>query len=44
MSTEAYIAVAWIVTMAVLAAYSYWVIRRGKELSAQVPEEERRWM
>lgn len=44
MSTDAYIAIAWIVTMVVLAVYSLWIVRRGKELSSRVPEEERRWM
>jgi hypothetical protein len=44
MSTGGYIALAWIVTMVVVAAYSYWVIRRGRELSSRVPEEDRRWM
>ena len=44
MSTNAYIATAWIVTMLVIGLYSIWIIRRGKELSSRVPEEERRWM
>ena len=44
MSTTGYIATAWIVTMVVLAAYSWWIIRRGRELSKRVPEDERRWM
>ena len=44
MSTEVYIALAWIVTMVVVASYSFWVIRRGRDLSTRVPEEDRRWM
>jgi len=44
MSTNFYIAVAWIVTFVSLALYSLWVIRRGRELSRRVPEEQRRWM
>jgi hypothetical protein len=43
-STGGYIAVAWLVTFAVVAAYAMWVLRRGRELSARVPEAERRWM
>jgi hypothetical protein len=44
MSTNGYIAVAWIVTFAVLALYATWMVRRGRDLSRQVPEEDRRWM
>ncbi len=44
MSTNTYIAIAWIVTLTAIALYSLWVIRRGREVSAEVPEEERRWM
>lgn len=44
MSTNGYIAVAWIVTFAVLSLYALWMVRRGRELSRQVPEEDRRWM
>ena len=44
MSTTGYIATAWIVTMVVIVIYSGWIIRRGRELSARVPEEDRRWM
>ncbi len=44
MSTDMYIAVAWIVTLLVLAAYAAWILRRGRALSDQVPEERRRWM
>lgn len=44
--TEAsfYIGAAWIVTFSSVAVYAAWVIRRGKQLSKQVPPEDRRWM
>lgn len=44
MSTTFYIATAWIVTLGAVALYALWVIRRGRELSEKVPEEQRRWM
>jgi heme exporter protein CcmD len=44
MSTNAYIAIAWAVTFAVIALYAAWIVRRGRELSRRVPEEDRRWM
>ncbi len=44
MSTGTYIAIAWTVTMVVVALYSLWIIKRGRELSAEVPEDQRRWM
>jgi hypothetical protein len=44
MSTGGYIALAWIVTFVAIGAYSAWVLRRGRDLSQRVPEEERRWM
>ncbi len=39
-----YIAAAWIVTFVSVGIYAAWVIKRGRELSEQVPEEDRRWM
>lgn len=44
MSTTFYISVAWAVTLGVPALYALWLIRRGRELSSRVPEEQRRWM
>lgn len=44
MSTNGYIAVAWLVTFLTIAVYALWVLRRGRELSRRVPEDERRWM
>lgn len=44
MSTTFYIATAWIVTFGTVALYALWVIRKGRELSSRVPEEQRRWM
>jgi O-antigen/teichoic acid export membrane protein len=39
-----YIAAAWIVTFTSVAVYALWVIKRGRDLSRQVPEDRRRWM
>ena len=39
-----YITVAWVVTFSVLGLYSAWILRRGRELSRDVPEDQRRWM
>lgn len=44
MSTWGYVALAWIVTFAVVGAYAAHLVRRGRELSKRVPEEDRRWM
>lgn len=44
MSTDAYIATAWISTFAATGLYALWVIRRGRKLSRVVPPEDRRWM
>ena len=44
MSTWGYVALAWIVTFAVVGAYAAHLVRRGRELSKSVPEEDRRWM
>ena len=44
MSTNGYIALAWIVTLAVIVLYAAWMLRRGRAVSRQVPEERRRWM
>jgi hypothetical protein len=43
-STTAYIAIAWISTIGVVAGYAFAVIRRGRALSRSVPPERRRWM
>ncbi len=43
-TTTFYIAAAWTVTFTSVAAYSVWVIKRGRDLSKEVPEEQRRWM
>ncbi len=44
MSVTFYIITAWVVTIGAIALYALWLVRRGRELSAQVPEESRRWM
>ena len=42
--TTFYIATAWIVTIGAVALYAVWLMRRGRTLAEQVPEEQRRWM
>ena len=42
--TTFHIATAWIVTIGAVALYAVWLMRRGRTLSEQVPEEQRRWM
>lgn len=44
MSTDFYIGTAWVVTLGVPALYALWLLRKGRELSSRVPEEQRRWM
>lgn len=44
MGVWGYVTAAWVVTFAVIALYSAWVLRRGRELSKDVPEDQRRWM
>ncbi len=44
MSTNGYIALAWIVTFGSVGGYAGHVIRRGRQLSKFVPAERRRWM
>lgn len=39
-----YVGVTWGATAAVVGGYAYWVLRRGRELSKRVPEDQRRWM
>lgn len=44
MSATAYIVAAWVGTFGAVALYAWSLLRRGRRLSRQVPEEERRWM
>lgn len=44
MSNNVYIALAWIVTFGAVGGYAFWVLRRGRALSRQVPAAQRRWM
>lgn len=44
MSTNAYIALAWVATFLSVGLYAASVIRRGRALSRRVPPEDRRWM
>ncbi len=44
MSDVGYVAVGYGVTGAMLAAYAWRVLTRGRRLSLLVPKERRRWM
>lgn len=44
MSTNFYIALAWIITFGAVGGYGVSVIVRGRKLSRVVPPEHRRWM
>lgn len=33
----------WGATVVATGAYAFWVLRRGRKLTGQVPEERRRW-
>ena len=42
--THAYhVALGWSIVLVVLAAYSLYVVRRGRALAERVPPEQRRW-
>jgi hypothetical protein len=43
-SDWSYVIAGWVLVLGSLAAYALWVIVRGRNLSRQVPPEERRWM
>jgi len=44
MSDWGYVIAGWVLVFGGLAVYAAWVIVRGRNLSRQVPPEERRWM
>ncbi len=39
-----FVIVGYVVVLAALAAYAYAVVRRGRRLSQQVPEDKRRYL
>lgn len=43
MSAVGHVALGWAFSGVVLAAYAWRVLRRGRRLSAVVPEDRRRW-
>lgn len=43
MTHAGYLAVGWTIPLAVLGAYAARLVRRGRDLSAQVSPEDRRW-
>jgi hypothetical protein len=43
MTHAGYVAAGWIGTAALLGAYAWLLVRRGRKLSRQVPASERRW-
>lgn len=34
----------YLITFGLIAAYAVWVVQRGRRLSAELPEEERRFL
>ena len=38
-----HVALGWGIVLAVLAAYSLYLVRRGRTLAERVPPEQRRW-
>lgn len=44
MSTNGYIALAWVATFLSVGLYAASVIRKGRQLSREVAPEDRRWM
>jgi hypothetical protein len=43
MQDAGYVAAGWLLTLAAVGAYALHVLQRGRQLSRQVPPEERRW-
>lgn len=43
MQDAGYVAAGWLLTLAAVGGYALHVLRRGRQLSRQVPPEERRW-
>lgn len=43
MTHAGYVAAAWLASLAAIGAYALRTLRRGRNLSRQVPSEERRW-
>jgi len=39
-----YVGITYSIAIAVLLAYTVWVIWRGRRVSRQLPPDERRWM
>lgn len=44
MSQWGYVLLGWLLTFAVVVAYTVAIIVRGRVLSRRLPPEERRWM
>jgi hypothetical protein len=42
-SHAVYVGAGWSVSLAAIALYAAWTLRRGRVLSRKVPPEERRW-
>jgi hypothetical protein len=43
MTHVGYVAAGWGIALAVIGAYAFRTVRRGRALAAQVAPEERRW-
>jgi hypothetical protein len=44
MSDWGYVTFGWMLTVAVLVAYTVWILVRGRSLGRRLPPEDRRWM
>jgi heme exporter protein CcmD len=44
MTHAGYVAAGYVATFGAVIVYAAWVLRRGRRLSAQVSEEDRRWL
>lgn len=43
MTHAGYVAAGWTIPLVVLGAYAVRLVQRGRDLSRQVPDEDRRW-
>ena len=44
MTDATFVFAGWIISAVVIALYTLWVLKRGRDLSRRVPPTERRWM
>jgi hypothetical protein len=44
MSDVGYVAVCYVTVIGAVAGYAWWMLRRGRRLSREIPPEDRRWL